>query len=603
MDQTQRTAAIACLRAVLGDGHDDLIDEALHHLEWVELKGGQLLVHEGDPAAAVYFVISGRLRAHVMRDDERVTVDEFTRGETVGEAAVLMQEAHPATVVAIRDSVLARMPASGFEELWRRSPEFSSRMARLTIGRARRSGERSRSQQPATVCIVPITDGFDTTAIAAALVNEMRRWGAATLQTRETVEALFGEGAANARPGEERYHRLSVWLDEIERSHAFTVLVADDGETEWTRRCIRHADEVLFVARMDAVRRIHPIEERLCMGERSITAARQSLVLLHPEWQRHPTGTAAWIDRRSIDAHYHMRPERPRDVARLARILSGNATGLVLAGGGAKGAAHLGVYKALEEAGIEIDLVGGTSVGAMMAAYVSLDRPASELIEYARGAFATNPTGDLNLLPLVSLLTGRRLKKTTHDAVVNATGTQADIVDSWRTLFCVASSYSSAREVVITRGPLDRAIRASASIVGAFPPVPLGGELLVDGGVFNNFPIDVMTKLGARRVIGVDLSRRSPQLCEYEEVPGTWELLRDLARGPRKARYNVPTFLNLLVGTALLYSESRRQQARESVDVYINPDVTTVGLLEWSAFDRAVDLGYEEARKVLSEVS
>ena len=597
--QARRDLLVGCLASIFGDGHDALVAEAIPLLDWVELKGGETLVQRGDPAAAVYFVVSGRLRTHVARDGERAEIDEFIRGETIGEAEVLMEEAHPATVVAVRDSVLARIPAPGFATLWRRHPEFSARMARLSIGRMRQSRERERRPKPATVCVVPISDGFDTRGFAASLAEEIARWGAVTLQSRDTVEAEFGPGAANARPTEERYHRLTVWLDELERRHDFALLLADDGETEWTRRCIRHADEVLFVARMDAPMRVHPIEERLCTGDRAITAARQSLVLLHPQWRRHPTGTAAWVDRRPVDAHYHVRPELPRDIARLARILTGNATGLVLSGGGAKGFAHLGAFRALEESGIEIDLVGGTSIGGVMAAYVSFDLPAAEMIDLARDAFASNPTGDLNLLPLVSLVRGRRLKRTIDDAVLAATGVEADVLDSWRTLFCIASSYSSAREVVITRGRLDRVLRASVSIPVALPPVPHEGELLVDGGVFNNFPADAMRRLGVRRLIGVDLAHRRPQRCSYEEVPGPLALLRDRLRGVARARDEVPSLGTLLVGTTLLYSESRRVQAREAVDLYINPDLSDVGLLDWKAFDRTVERGYEEARRAL----
>lgn len=603
MDQNRRDVLVASLLAIFGPDQEALVADVLPLLGWVELNGGQTLVTEGDSADALYFVVSGRLRAHVARDGQRIQVDEVTRGQTVGAASVLMREPQAATVMAVRDSVLARLPAEAFDQLWRRYPEFSSRVARLMVARLRRTGERARNLRAATVCLVPISDGFDTVALAASLAEAMGRWGTVALHLRDTVEAQFGAGAANARPTEDRYHRLSAWLDEIERGHDFTLLLADTGETEWTRRCIRHADEVLFVARMDAPLRVHPIEERLCSGERAITAARQSLVLLHPEWRRHPSGTAAWLDRRPVDAHYHVRPERIRDVARLARILTGNATGVVLSGGGAKGFAHLGAYQAIEEAGIEVDFVGGTSIGAVMAAYISFDRPAAELIEYARRAFARNPTGDYALLPLVSLVKGRRLKKTIRDAVVNATGAEADVLDSWRTLYCVASSFSAAREVVITRGQLDRVLRASVSIPVALPPVPHGGELLVDGGVFNNFPADVMTQMRARRIIGVDLARRTSLPCAYEEVPGTWDLLCDLFRGAANARYGVPSLGTLLVGTTQLYSESRREQARSAVDVYVNPDLSAVGLLEWTAFDRTVALGYAETREVLAKAA
>src|SRR5688572_17820144 len=114
MDQTQRNAVMACLNAVFGDGPDDLIAQTFPHLELLDLKGGQTLLREADPPDAVYFVISGRLRTHVTREGQRATVDEFIRGETVGEATILMKEPHPATIIAVRDSVLARLPASAF---------------------------------------------------------------------------------------------------------------------------------------------------------------------------------------------------------------------------------------------------------------------------------------------------------------------------------------------------------------------------------------------------------------------------------------------------------------------------------------------------------
>jgi NTE family protein len=599
MDQNRHNILVKCLATAFGEGQDSLIEEILPHLDLLELNGGQTLVQKADPADAVYFVVSGRLRTYLKSEGQQVKVDEIIRGEMLGASDVLMKQEHPATILAIRDSVLARMPGKTFEELWHRFPAFSKQMARLMVARIKSNGNSSKSQKPATVCIVPISDGFDIGAFSNALLDKMSRFGTATLQMRDTVESRFGRGAADARPTEERYHKLSVWLDEVEQNHEFTILIADDGETEWTRRCIRHADEVLFVARMDAPMRIHPIEERLCMGNDAITAARQTIVLLHPDWQRHPTGTGAWFDRRPVDALYHIRPERVSDIARLARILTGNATGLVLSGGGAKGFAHLGVYKALQEAGIEVDFVGGASIGAVMAAYVSFDLPADEIIEYAKRAFATNPTGDYSLLPMLSLFKGKRLKKIIDKAVVDATGVEADMLDSWRTMFCIASSFSDAREIIIRRGRLDRALRASVSIPIALPPVPNRGELLVDGGIFNNFPTDVMSKMGVRKLIGVDLSIKSKKSYSYDEIPGTWDLVRNYISGGEHSG-RIPSLGTILMGAPLLYSESRREQSRSLVDVYINPDLSGIGLLDWKAFDQTVELGYKETSKVLS---
>ncbi|MCB2039850.1 MAG: patatin-like phospholipase family protein, partial [Rhodoferax sp.] len=149
----------------------------------------------------------------------------------------------------------------------------------------------------------------------------------------------------------------------------------------------------------------------------------------------------------------------------------------------------------------------GTSIGAVMAAYGGMDIPAREMIDAARAAFRENPTGDYNMVPLISLISGKRLRRIIDSAVVDSRGQHIDIEDLWKSYFCITSNYSAAREAVHMRGPLAKSIRASVSIPGALPPVMLEGELHIDGGTFNNFPTDVMDRRGAARIIGVDLLR------------------------------------------------------------------------------------------------
>ena len=290
-------------------------------------------------------------------------------------------------------------------------------------------------------------------------------------------------------------------------------------------------------------------------------------------------------------------------MSRLARILSGNAVGLVLAGGGARGFAHLGVNKALEEAGIEIDYVGGTSIGAAMAAYVAFDLPADTLIDRARKAFASNPTGDKNLLPMISLIRGRTMKRTIDRAIHEAVGFAADASDTWRNYYCVATNFSRAREEVLERGDLANCVRASVSIPVALPPVILNADLLIDGGTFNNFPTDVMATTGAGRIIGVDLSRQRTRTYEQLlEVPSPLALLIDRFRPFKKRKYKLPGLGAILMETTILYSTSRQAVARQSVDIYINPDLARIGLLEWKAFDRIVDIGYRQTLEVLASI-
>jgi NTE family protein len=604
MKKNQRDTLATCLTQVFGRIEESFVDAAVPLLEWIELAGGEILFEEGDEENGVYFVISGRLRASVAHDGEPRPIGEIARGETVGEMAVLTGEPRSATVAAIRDTVLAHATREVFDDLMRRHPELPIHMARIIITRLKRSATRQRARRPVTVCLLAATDGVDVRAFGRGLADALDRWGVAALETSTLIDERFGAGAAETTARDsEAYHRVTLWLDDVEFWNEHVLLAADGADTEWTRRCLRHADEVLLLARADAPVVLHALEERHLVGEHPITGARQTLVLLHGEDRAHPSDTAAWLDRRPVDAHIHVRPTLPRDIARLARIVSGNAIGLALAGGGARGFAHLGVFKALEEAGVAIDLVAGTSIGAVMAAYISFDLSAQTLIECARRAFARNPTGDINILPLLSLVRGRRLKTAIDRAVVDAVGFDADVVDSWRTLRCVATNFSRAKEHVLARGQAAKCIRASVSIPVALPPVAWKGDLLMDGGVFNNFPTDVLEEMGAGRVIGVDLARERTRQYEHEEVPSSWPLLWDRLRGRKQRRYRLPGLGGILMGTTILYSSSRRQQARQSADIYLNPEFGRIGLLEWKAFDRIVDIGYQHAKEVLSAMS
>jgi NTE family protein len=276
----------------------------------------------------------------------------------------------------------------------------------------------------------------------------------------------------------------------------------------------------------------------------------------------------------------------------------------VFGGGGARGFAHLGVWRALHARGIEVDCVGGTSIGAVMAALVALDPTCERAIEVARRAFGQNPTGDFNLLPLVSLIKGRRARDAIEGSITELAGTAIDIEDLWKPYFCVATNYSQASEQTLDGGDLGRALRASIAIPGALPPVVRDGDLLCDGGTFNNFPVDLMRQLrGVGRVIGVDLGGRNPRRLDFDEVPGSWALLRDRLRPRSARRYRLPSLASYLVNVSILYSVSRQAEVRTATDLYFNPPLFKVGLLQWKRFEDILRQGERHANEVLDALT
>ena len=605
------------LQAFLGDVDPVTLATLQSQLVWVELPGGQPLMTQGEPGDAMYVLVSGRLRVNIAdaAGHER-TVREITRGQVVGEMSLFTDDPRSATLVAVRDSVLARLDKAGFDHLMATSSAVSVALTRQVIRRLQTEGRLTRLDRPVVIGLLPLSDSIGPAAaaeFAASLAAQLRLRGTVAVVDAATLQARIGPPDttphrardADAETDTEATRRMAVWLDQIEAEHDYVLLLADNSPTPWTRCCSRHCDELLLLADADAPPAL-TATETACLTARSARSdVARVLLLLHPAQRRSPTNTRAWLQPRALTAHVHLRRNNANhnasDMARLARLVSRNAVGLVLAGGGARGAAHAGVYRALMERGVPVDAIGGTSMGAVFGATMALGASAKSVIDTFAQHFAQNPTGDFNLLPLLSLVKGRRLRSMMQRTEQAFSGsTNLDIEDLWTGFYCVAANYTRAREEVLRSGPLVDAVMASCAVPGALPPVLLAGDLLCDGGTFNNFPVDVMRGVwGIGRVIGVDLSFQPPQPIDLQHLPGSGARLRDLLRPRARRQYQLPSLMNYLMNVTALYSTSRKEASRQLTDVYIKPLLPKVGMLQWSSYTQAVALGYEQALRVL----
>jgi NTE family protein len=588
------------LNALFGELGPRLLQFARERAQWVRLPAGEVLMRQGEPGDAAYLTVSGRLRVYIADEAGRERmVRELGRGEIIGELSLYTGEPRSATVVAVRDTVLVRLERAQFEQLLALDPRVSMLFTSRVIQRLRSEHLRRPWPAPVTVALLPASGGVDVAQFARELAAALAAHGRVAVLDAAAVDAAHPPRPAAAAADEDA--RVALAVDAVEANHDFVLLLAGSEADPWARRCVRHADEILLVADATQAPVLGALEQAVLLEGQARLEAAQILVLLHPAHARAARGARAWRERRPLAGHVNLRRGHAPDVARLARIVARKAVALVLAGGGARGFAHLGIWRKLREAGVEIDLVGGTSIGAMMGAVVAADLPLDESIGIVRGAFARNPTGDYNLLPLVSLIKGRRVKTAVHSALEQLLGGEADVEDLWKGYFCIASNYSQAREQMVEGGSLSRALLASAAIPGALPPVVMGGDLLCDGGTFNNFPVDVMRQVrGVGRVIGVDLGVHSARKLEFEDVPDSWTLMLDRLRPRSKRRFRLPSLMSYLLNVTILYSISRQPEARRATDLYLNPPLFKVGLLDWARFDAIVGQGEAHAAEVLA---
>jgi NTE family protein/lysophospholipid hydrolase len=293
-----------------------------------------------------------------------------------------------------------------------------------------------------------------------------------------------------------------------------------------------------------------------------------------------------------------VRFEDDADFARLARFVDGSAVGLVLGGGGARGFAHIGVIRALEEAGIPIDRIGGTSMGAVIAALHARGHDWQTMAALNRWGWVELKVHKVLTLPLISLVSPVKAER----MFARMYGDDR-IEDLPIEFFCVSTNLTRTEVVVHREGDLRRAIKASMTLPGITPPiVGTSGDLLVDGGVLNNLPTDVMQRLGEGPVIAVDVSANHDLRADpsYTDSPSPWQFLAGLLRR-RAARRAFPNILRLIHRSALLASDVYAKQAQGEVELYLDLPMDRFDMFAMEALDEIVAFGYEFAQQALRE--
>jgi lysophospholipid hydrolase len=353
--------------------------------------------------------------------------------------------------------------------------------------------------------------------------------------------------------------------------HSCLVLESDAAPSPWSERCIRQADHVLLVADASSSPEMDEIEKELLEVLPYRRSLRISLVLIHENGD--PSGTARWLDARQLERHFHIRPgeDRPgedQSVERLARTITGRAVGLTLGGGFARGLAHIGVFRALEEMGIAVDAVGGASMGSIVGALFAMGFQRAEIQDRILG-LCTDIYGDLTF-PFIAFKTGRKFSNSVRDLIGDR-----QIEDLWIPYFCVSANLNRSELKIHMRGSLAKAVLAASRAPGVFPPIVYDGELHIDGGVINNVPVDLMKEFSNSGItVGVDVSppHELNEIPDYGDTVSGWGAFWKRLK-PFSGRIYTPSILLVMIRT-LEYSGIANKNVRlKSADVYMYPEM------------------------------
>ena len=567
-------------------------------LEWIRLPGGTTLFQQGDTGDSLYVLVHGRLSVSIVQQDgQEHPIGEVSRGEIVGEMAVLTGEPRSANVRAIRDSQLVKFSKEAFERVVGSNPKAMMLIARRLIMRLRETSRATYRTTLTTFAVVPLSPDIPLGEFTRRLVEAFSRIGSTVHLNSDVLQKALG-GSVNSMHEGRGDERVSAWLEEQDEKFQYVIYESNADNRAWTDLCVRQADRVLLVAAGGTQPRSVTAEDQIQKLCASKTIARKELVFLHLNGTTRPSGTQAWLGSLGAeDTHHHIRHESSADFDRLARILTGNAVGLVLGGGGARGFAHLGIIRAFADVGVPIDMIGGTSMGSVIAAQYALGCDYEEMIELNRkGWLDMDPLKD-KTIPVMALLACRKL-----DSMMEMMFGDAKIEDLWLKYFCVSANLTQAEMMVHRDGPLAKWVRASMAIPGVALPVFDNGDLLVDGGVLNNLPGDVMKRTCGGPVIAVDVSPQKDLAIDPEMIhaPSAWKMLWNNVR-PAAEQMHLPNLLALMMRTTMLGSTSKSQEVSRDVDLYLRPPIDGFGIFEWKSLEKLAQAGYEFGRTRLEE--
>uniref|UniRef100_A0A8C2JIA1 lysophospholipase n=1 Tax=Cyprinus carpio TaxID=7962 RepID=A0A8C2JIA1_CYPCA len=608
-------------------------------LDWMAVEAGRAVYRQGDKSDSTFIVLSGRLRSVIMKEDgKKELTGEYGKGDLIGVVEALTHQNRATTVHAVRDSELAKLPEGALSSIKRKFPQVVTRLIHL-LGQKilqqvngpwtarslalQTPGSKWDVGNPAsnlsTVTVLPVSEEVPLTAFTLELQHALLAIGPTLLLTSDIIKQRLGSAALDSV----HEYRLSSWLGQQEDIHRIVLYQTDVSLTPWTQRCIRQADCIIIVGLGEQDPAVGELERML---EGSAVRAQKQLVLLHREDGPPPKGTAEWLNMRSwISRHLHLscphrvfsrrslpklremyqrvfqKPaDRHSDFSRLARVLTGNAIALVLGGGGARGCSQVGVIRALSEAGIPIDLVGGTSIGSMMGALYAEERSYSRMKIRAR-EWAMEMTSVFKKMldltyPITSMFSGA-----SFNSSINAVFKDKQIEDLWIPYFNITTDITASVMRVHTDGSLWRYVRSSMSLSGYLPPLcdPKDGHLLMDGGYINNLPADVARSMGAKVVIAIDVgSQDETNLTNYgDALSGWWLLWKRL--NPLAEKVKVLNMTEIQARLAYVCSVRQLESVKNSEYCeYLRPPIDRYRTLEFGKFDEISEVGYQHGKTV-----
>ncbi len=641
----------------------------------VEYRKDELVYREGTESESFYVVVSGRFEASVSSLEKKKVLAYLRRGDYFGETSLLTNQTHSTTVRALSDSLLLELKKEDFKKTVEHNATVALEISRRLSSRL--SGKESRSRSLLKSDVISIFSNYykeDHTEfsinLAASLFNEthqktilidMDSAGSSGVfkrhqakkyplsQFRNIEVDLLGELKNLLITHSAGFDILNIVHDEkdiqdelivtsllnyLSIDYRFIIVNLPGYLDEAVFKSLSQSDFIFFVTDSN-INNMTEIKEVAANVQMNLAFPDDKLsIIIHEVVFGMRTTTSVRREMFGKKLSYSLpalkdfdaesgssmllvvedpESEHARVIRHIARRISNNLVGIALGSGAALGLAHIGVLKVLEREKIPIDIISGSSIGALIGSLYSIGKSCDELEQIAV-EINTFPKLfrllDISFFPIKGLLHGKKVIKHLKKHLGNKT------FDDCRIPFkVVGADLSTHQTLVVDSGYISDAVRMSIAIPAIFQPVFVKGDLVVDGGILNPLPVKALHQAGANKIIAVNVFPTSKDMLEKRIIRE--EALEQEAMRIKNRNFFVrtlfrikkfilrgffPNIFDILMNTIQSMEAEIAEIEGESSDVLIRPVVPTASWVEFFKPHQFIKRGEDEAIKMLPKI-
>jgi len=577
---------------------DAILIKLLGKFKKIYLNRNKILFRQGELSDSLFLLVSGKIAVFITTEkNETLLINEVLPGSIIGELTALSREPRSTTAKAVKRTILLQLSSEDFVEICKQFNSVSLEVINTTLRHSRdiiklMSDKGSIKKH---IAIIPANNKIDLKIFHESILKHKNNC--------QDVVFLYDseENPINVKNLSELHH----YIDQLDRENKTVVYVINSYHSALSTICFGYERvDMIYVVGTDDSDPMLSLETRKKIDSNKYKI-KPELILLHANIQGFPKHTIKWLKLINFNLHHHIRIVNENDWQRLLRFITGNAVGVVFGGGGLRCWAHLGALRALMKLNIPIDAIGGSSAGAIVAAYYAMRQSLQDPLDLRELSKLTRQSISLKNLtwPSASLFNGKHYTQKLQEIFK-----KVRIENLWIPCFCISTNLAKNKQIISRKGSLWKIIRSSTAVPLVLPPVVIKGQLYIDGGLLNNLPVDIMKKmlLNRGKVIAIELTRANEDINYYKFptiLPFFMTMLAKfkLINKDFKFPYLIDTFLkSLLAG-----SSAKQEENAALADVLIAPDLSKFSFLGVSKSDedQLIKIGYKEAFKQIKKSS